>query len=1080
MLQRVHRLLTDFSCSSRVPYVTLKPLFSATERVAKLNQQLWFLKACASNGFYPPTIEGVQLPTFMQHRRFTQEVESIKASLFSKLKRHIYAERQINTDHASGIVSHLASSWGSDVLQAVHEARSTAYRLSAVHHEERLHRRLAWLLRRHTRQDGTYEGPPGDPDPAPTAATTTGVASEQPGSPTPSTGEDHIRECPPCSACSPLVRVMTSDHMISLPSFPISPSGPNHSFYSHLCLPSSLPLGSHFLPNSDSSFASPDPLPAFHDLSQLPHTPSILPTLSDPTTSLPPELTPTPISDPPASLPASFVQTVPVNANHPDRNSPLNPLPVPLNPNPTFIDPVASPNPSPDLHAIPLNITVPLNNITSQPSTNFSPNNVPDLAYYNYSHFIDPDLLVTDLTGTLSREEKLLLSKGPKFALSQPVNDKAKRDATINFCRLANELRWREHWRRNDIDVTNTELPKYPHKDELIQPPKYADFERKLTRINEVINSCLNSVNRGKASNLLPTERRTLAQLKKKNLQCLPSDKGGEFCVIERSRYIEIGNEHLSNSNIYTEIPSMSPKTIELKVNKVWKTVAKRNNLDFSTTKRYVSNNTDLAKFYFLIKTHKSGNVPKIRPIVSNINCPTTKISWLLDKALKPLLQHVTAHIENTSDLINRLKSLASDAKQTYIYPFSLDVVNLFTAIPQQGVITVLEKIMSECSYSFHKLNCEDIIELLQVTLDNNYFTFENKIYKQNHGLAMGSSVSAILAILFMGHVESIALNNLGTHVGFYTRYVDDVLVLARNREESEHIHNIFNNTEPCIKFEIEHPNKVDNTNVLKLLDISLHVSETGEMHYDFYRKNAKKPIFVNYKSALPMRSKMNYIKNERNRISNNCFNDSDAELQLSKFNSILKINEYPEKIINNPRTFNNERDNRKHNRNQNKNFSYLNFPYITDGINRKITKCFQREGLNVRLYHRTCSLRTALKPTQNNNKTCNKRGCSLDNKLCLRKNVVYQITCAKCQGTYIGSTIRHLHDRVHEHFNNNNSSVNKHFEACGSSPNNMKVKIIDQENKKGNLRIREAFHINKLNPTLNSKEESAIDLILF
>ena len=115
-------------------------------------------------------------------------------------------------------------------------------------------------------------------------------------------------------------------------------------------------------------------------------------------------------------------------------------------------------------------------------------------------------------------------------------------------------------------------------------------------------------------------------------------------------------------------------------------------------------------------------------------------------------------------------------------------------------------------------------------------------------------------------------------------------------------------------------------------------------------------------------------------------------------------------------------------------------------------------------------------KPKINNNKVCNKKDCVLDAKLCFRKNVVYQITCSKCQGAYIGSTIRPLHDRVHEHLNNSNSSVKKHFSVCDSSPSSVTVKIIDHESKKGNLRIREAFHINKLRPLLNNKEESSID----
>ena len=90
-------------------------------------------------------------------------------------------------------------------------------------------------------------------------------------------------------------------------------------------------------------------------------------------------------------------------------------------------------------------------------------------------------------------------------------------------------------------------------------------------------------------------------------------------------------------------------------------------------------------------------------------------------------------------------------------------------------------------------------------------------------------------------------------------------------------------------------------------------------------------------------------------------------------------------------------------------------------------------------------------------------------------------MTCNKCLGTYIGSTTRPLHERIHEHLNNDNSSVKKHLESCDiSKSGDIKVKVLDQESRKGSLRIREAFYINKLNPVLNNKEENSIDLIWF
>ena len=135
---------------------------------------------------------------------------------------------------------------------------------------------------------------------------------------------------------------------------------------------------------------------------------------------------------------------------------------------------------------------------------------------------------------------------------------------------------------------------------------------------------------------------------------------------------------------------------------------------------------------------------------------------------------------------------------------------------------------------------------------------------------------------------------------------------------------------------------------------------------------------------------------------------------------------------------------------------------------------------MNVRLSYETKSLRNILKHKEVNTRNCQKKGCVLDDKLCFRKNVIYQITCNNCDQAYIGSTIRELHQRVYEHFNNSNSSVKKHILSCPSSPNNMTVKILDREKRKGNLRIREAYHINKLKPEINSKEENCIDLVLF
>ena len=74
----------------------------------------------------------------------------------------------------------------------------------------------------------------------------------------------------------------------------------------------------------------------------------------------------------------------------------------------------------------------------------------------------------------------------------------------------------------------------------------------------------------------------------------------------------------------------------------------------------------------------------------------------------------------------------------------------------------------------------------------------------------------------------------------------------------------------------------------------------------------------------------------------------------------------------------------------------------------------------------------------------------------------------------YIGSTIRKIHDRIKEHLNSNKSSVYKHLISCQDTRQDIQVSIITRDNDNVNLRLKEAFHIRKETPTINSRDECA------
>ena len=188
--------------------------------------------------------------------------------------------------------------------------------------------------------------------------------------------------------------------------------------------------------------------------------------------------------------------------------------------------------------------------------------------------------------------------------------------------------------------------------------------------------------------------------------------------------------------------------------------------------------------------------------------------------AFKPLLKHVSAHLNRTAECIQRMEKI--DAGQlTGMIPVSFDVVSLYTNVDtEEAITTTLEYIMK------YKLNCfklglktGDIWVLLHTLLDNNVFAYEDVGYfKQVRGLAMGNRVSGTLAILAMDKFERMFVYQELLPL-VYVRYVDDVGTVVKNRQEAENTVEYLNSKHPTIKFEMELPSE---EGFLPLLDMAV------------------------------------------------------------------------------------------------------------------------------------------------------------------------------------------------------------------------------------------------------------------
>jgi hypothetical protein len=69
---------------------------------------------------------------------------------------------------------------------------------------------------------------------------------------------------------------------------------------------------------------------------------------------------------------------------------------------------------------------------------------------------------------------------------------------------------------------------------------------------------------------------------------------------------------------------------------------------------------------------------------------------------------------------------------------------------------------------------------LLNIILRQNYFSFLDRIYQPDKGVAMGSPISGTMAEVFLQQLENSIINHLidAKILSFYTRYVDDIFLI--------------------------------------------------------------------------------------------------------------------------------------------------------------------------------------------------------------------------------------------------------------------------------------------------------------
>ncbi|KAK6030680.1 hypothetical protein OSTOST_03179, partial [Ostertagia ostertagi] len=133
----------------------------------------------------------------------------------------------------------------------------------------------------------------------------------------------------------------------------------------------------------------------------------------------------------------------------------------------------------------------------------------------------------------------------------------------------------------------------------------------------------------------------------------------------------------------------------------------------------------------------------------------------------------------------------------------SFDVVALYTNVDTQRAVESCIRLLRihHQELQLFNLSINDIEELLRTVVV--IFRFRNRFYKQKRGLAMGSRLAPLLAIVFMDSLERQALSS---GILYFGRYIDDIFIVGKTRAALRETFSKLNSAHESIQLTSEEP----------------------------------------------------------------------------------------------------------------------------------------------------------------------------------------------------------------------------------------------------------------------------------
>ena len=321
------------------------------------------------------------------------------------------------------------------------------------------------------------------------------------------------------------------------------------------------------------------------------------------------------------------------------------------------------------------------------------------------------------------------------------------------------------------------------------------------------------------------------------------------------------------------------------------------------------------------------------------------------------------------------------------------------------------------------------------------------------------------------------------------------ICAVIKKRKDSEKNLAEVNNLHPSLKVTMER----EENGALPQLDMKI-INNGGNLSSTWYFKPSNTGLIMNYHALAPKRYKQSVVSGMVHRIYRSCSSWKNIHDSLVTAKHILVMNQYPptffEPIIN--KTLSKIIQSASEEEDRDGNVSSYSSSSDAEGSTELDADGSEDVGEDISVhvpihniedkdkfklfvqYRGKCSehFARALHNIQAPCKiimTLRKLKTVLPSlkpsvEWSFKSDVIYQITCPRCQVRYVGQTDRHIITRFKEH-KNRSSPVANHFAECNESVETDHIEILASTIKSvTHLKVLEALYIKEIKPFLNTQ----------